>query len=358
MATKKTTTTHRSVAIVGAGMAGASAAVALHKAGHKVTLFEKSRGPSGRMSTRRTNDWQADHGAQYFTAKSPAFQSEVEAWCQNGWAAPWHGCIAKLDTTNVRSLAVKGARTEALKFEPTPPTPRFVGAPRMTSIVAAMVAPLTLNTQTTINNAQRVNDQWQLHSKEHGKLQETFDTLIWAIPRPQLAPFEERFPSHWQQVLNSIEFAPCWAVMAGFNNPVDLPFDGLFIGRPDDQLSEASPLSWVARTLSKPGRTGQETWTLHASYGFTQQHLNDTPEAMAERLSQAFQALGAPEPAWAIAHRWLYALAESTQPLDTNHLWDEESQLGVCGDWLTSGRVEGAWQSGSELASQMPHSPK
>jgi renalase len=357
MATKKTTA-HRSVAIVGAGMAGASAAVALHKAEYKVTLFEKSRSRSGRMSTRRTDDWQADHGAQYFTAKSVAFQAEVEAWCQKGWAAPWNGCIAKLDASNVPSLAAKGVRTEALEFESTPPTPRFVGTPRMTSIVAAMVTPLTLKTQTTINNAQRVNDQWQLHSKEHGKLQETFDTLILAIPRPQLAPFEESFPSQWHQVLNSVEFAACWAVMAGFNAPVNLPFDGLFVGRPEDNGPAASPLSWAARTLSKPGRTGQETWTLHASYGFTQKHLNDTPEAMAERLGQAFQALGAPGPAWAIAHRWLYALAESTQPIEANHLWDEETQLGVCGDWLTSGRVEGAWQSGSQLASKLLHSPK
>ena len=79
---------------------------------------------------------------------------------------------------------------------------------------------------------------------------------------------------------------------------------------------------------------------------------------MAEHLSQAFNLLGAPKPAWAIAHRWLYALAESTQPLIGDHLWDEASQLGVCGDWLTGGRVEGAWQSGSQLASQLLHSPR
>ena len=68
--------------------------------------------------------------------------------------------------------------------------------------------------------------------------------------------------------------------------------------------------------------------------------------------------LGAPRPKWALAHLWLYALAESTEPLATNHLWDESSQLGVCGDWLTSGRVEGAWQSGSQLAKHLFHSPK
>jgi renalase len=348
----------RTVAIVGAGMAGASAAVALQTAGLDVTLFEKSRGPSGRMSTRRTDNWQADHGAQYFTAKSPAFQTEVQIWCQKGWAALWEGRIAKLDLIKGRPQGKEGGTQDNLVFEPTPPTPRFVGTPRMTSIVASMLAPLALNSQTTIAGAQRVNGKWRLSSKEHGELSQAFDALVWAIPRPQLEPFEVLFPNSWQQTLSSIQFAPCWAVMAGFNSPLDLPFDGLFVGRPDNPQPGTSPLSWVARTLSKPGRTGQETWTLHASYGFTQQHLNDTPEVMAEHLSQAFNLLGAPKPAWAIAHRWLYALAESTQALTANHLWDEASQLGVCGDWLTSGRVEGAWQSGSQLASQLLHSPR
>ena len=339
----------RRVAVIGAGMAGASASVALHNAGLSVTLFEKSRGASGRMSTRRTDQWQADHGAQYFTAKSPAFESEVQAWCHKGWAAAWPGRIAKLDFSKTSAPG---------KFEPTPPTPRFVGTPRMTSIVAAMVAPLALSPQTTITGAQRVKGQWRLSSKEHGDLPEVFDALIWAIPRPQLAPFEWLFPNSWQHTLNSIQFAPCWAVMAGFDRPLDLPFDGLFVGRPDDQQPGPSPLSWVARTLSKPGRSGQETWTLHANHCFTQQHLNATPEAVAERLTQAFIALGAPTPAWTIAHRWLYALAESTSPLTTNHLWDESSQLGVCGDWLTSGRIEGAWQSGSQLAKQLLCAPR
>ena len=126
MATKQASTQRR-VAVIGAGMAGASASVALHNAGFAVTLFEKSRGASGRMSTRRNDEWQADHGAQYFTAKSPAFQAEVEAWRNKGWAAAWEGRIAKLDLTKATPPGEEGKAAQALRFEPTPPTPRFVG---------------------------------------------------------------------------------------------------------------------------------------------------------------------------------------------------------------------------------------
>ena len=38
-----------------------------------VSLFEKSQGVSGRMSTRSFADFEFDHGAQFFTARSNKF---------------------------------------------------------------------------------------------------------------------------------------------------------------------------------------------------------------------------------------------------------------------------------------------
>ena len=39
------------------------------------------------MSTRRGDDWQCDHGAQYFTARDPRFKAEVDRWLAAGVAA-------------------------------------------------------------------------------------------------------------------------------------------------------------------------------------------------------------------------------------------------------------------------------
>ena len=54
----------KTIAIIGAGLAGLSCATKLQAQGFKVEVFEKSRGPSGRMSTRNGKYWTADHGAQ------------------------------------------------------------------------------------------------------------------------------------------------------------------------------------------------------------------------------------------------------------------------------------------------------
>lgn len=65
------------IGIVGAGMAGLACAEGLAGLGHEVVLFDKGRGPGGRMSTRRlpTSAGEAhfDYGAQYFTVRDKNF---------------------------------------------------------------------------------------------------------------------------------------------------------------------------------------------------------------------------------------------------------------------------------------------
>ena len=85
------------IAIVGAGLAGLSCGTRLDQAGHGVALFDKGRGPGGRLSTRRmatpSGDARFDHGAQYFTARDPDFRWQVADWEGAGLAAPWPAAL-------------------------------------------------------------------------------------------------------------------------------------------------------------------------------------------------------------------------------------------------------------------------
>ena len=74
------------IAIVGAGISGLACARALADAGLNVQVFEKSLGVAGRMSTRRGELGQCDHGAQYFTARDAAFRAQVQEWIEAGAA--------------------------------------------------------------------------------------------------------------------------------------------------------------------------------------------------------------------------------------------------------------------------------
>ena len=75
--------------IVGAGLAGLTAARALEDAGHEVVIVDKGRGPGGRMATRRIGGATFDHGAQFFTVRDAAFAALVEQWLAVGLVREW-----------------------------------------------------------------------------------------------------------------------------------------------------------------------------------------------------------------------------------------------------------------------------
>jgi renalase len=332
------------VAVIGAGIAGLSCATALQQAGFQVHLFDKSRGPSGRMSTRRADDWQCDHGAQYFTARDSAFRAEVLRWQQDGAAALWDARLQVIDADGTRSL---GSTLE-----------RFVGTPRMSSPAASLAQSLNLTTGCTIAQLQRTDDGlWHLRSSEHGELEQRFDAVMLALPSPQVASLLQATPSLPQaasllqpsldklaELALGAAMSGCWTLMLRFAVAPDLPYDAAFINH--------GPLRWVCRNNSKPGRSGQEIWLLHASPEWSSEHLEQDADSVAALLIDAFAQLqsgpAGPAPdAWT-AHRWRYAQPQPA--LNLGCAWDADLKLGLCGDWLNGGKVEGAWLSGRALA--------
>ncbi len=329
--------TPQTIAVIGAGLAGLSCAQALLQAGHTVHVFDKSRGPSGRMSTRRAEDdngpWQCDHGAQYFTARDPAFRAEVARWQQAGVAALWNARLASFDGTAWTT--------------PATPLERFVGTPRMTSPAAWLVqhlgAPALAQWQTTVQRLDHTEGGWAITSAEHGLHSPRYSAVLLAVPAPQAVPLLAAVAPAGAALAASARMRGSWAVMLRFASPVVMPWEGAFIN--------TGPLRWVARDSSKPGRTGQETWLLHASAEWSEAHIEDSAEAVTTALLTAFAALGGPAPLAATAHHWRYA---DTEPaLTQGSWWDAQMRLGLCGDWLHGGKVEGAWLSGRALAQQV-----
>lgn len=317
-------------AVVGAGIAGLSCARALSASGVRVTVLDKSRGPGGRMSTRRGEGWACDHGAQYFTARDPQFQAELAHWQQAGVAAPWRPRL---------TVFGPGGRREALGGAGADLS-RYVGTPRMTAPARQLAEGLDLRLQATINALYRYDHGWELSTVEHGLLPEAFDGVLLAVPAPQAVPLLQPLAPALAALAGSARMQACWALMVRFDAPLDLDFDAAFVND--------GPLRWIARDTSKPGRAGMETWTLHASAAWSEAHIEDSPERVAAGLIDAFRALGGETPVVWSAHRWRYAVTESV--IEAGHVWRAEEGVGLCGDWLNGGRVEGAWLSGHALA--------
>ncbi|MGF6770020.1 renalase [Paraburkholderia sp. GAS199] len=320
------------VAVVGAGLAGLSCATILQEAGCRLRLFDSGHGPAGRMSTYRGDDWQCDHGAQYFTARDPAFQAEVTRWQTAGAAAAWNARLAILDAGSPPAL-----RDSTIE--------RFVGTPRMSAPARLLAQSLPLTTACTIGKVAREGQHWRLWSTEHGVIDDRFDAVVLAMPAPQAALLLDGAAAELATMARGVVMRACWALMLRFDERVPLAFDAAFVNQ--------GPVRWMARDSSKPGRSGPETWLLHANAPWSEENLDAPEEQVASALLSAFVQHGGPEPAAWTAHRWRYAdVAPDHDPVP-GYVWRAADGLGLCGDWLNGGRVEGAWLSGRALGHEM-----
>ena len=344
----------KQVAIIGAGIAGLSCATVLKNAGFGVSVLEKSRGVSGRLSTRivdktsLTEGWQCDHGAQYFTARDSLFNTEVQRWVSANVAQLWQ---PRLQVFDGNSFVPKQNDTE-----------RFVGYPRNSSPAKWLANSLNILPETTITSLQKQGKKWQISTKEHGQHTQQFDYVLLAIPAPQAAVLLQNAAPKLENLAASVKMQACFALMLNFKQSLNSQFDGLFI---NDGL-----ISWVACDSAKPGRLQpnnileasiNETWVLHASSQWSEAHVDDDKETVAQQMQTEFARLLSLAQSTVAArsatlqshalHRWLYADCENY--LTCGYQLDTQCNIGLCGDWLNGGKVQGAWLSGLMLAKQL-----
>lgn len=305
------------IAIIGAGMAGLTCASQLAKGGKDVVLFDKGRGPGGRMATRRAEvDGETlhfDHGAQYFTVRDGRFAAQVEAWDAAGVVARWPAAGA-------------GA---------------YVGTPGMNAPIRAMAETHDTRFGVRIENLARVENGWQLDGE--GVPDKVFEAVIVAVPAEQVGALAAPHTPQLAAMASKAISDPCWTVMVAFCGKLDAP----------DTLRKAGAIGWAARNSAKPGRSGEECWVIQGSPDWSRAHLEEDAADVTALLLDAFAAtLGTDLPPLrhAAAHRWRYAMSGGA---GEGAWWDTGQRIGACGDWLLGPRIECAFLSGYALAEKV-----
>jgi renalase len=314
------------IAIIGAGIAGIICAHALQKFGCSAAVLEKSRGIGGRLATRRTAEGDCfDHGAQYLTARQPAFQRMLQELELRRSADTW----APLDS-----------------FRATPPSrPWIVGTPGMSSLLTPLTTALDLHTQTSVTALSRSAAGWHLGT-DTGATLGPFDAVVCTAPAAQCQALFTDIPVI-QAALAQVRMAPCWAIMLRFTAALPVSFDA--------RRYEAGVIGWLARQSSRPGYSGKpHSWVVHASPAWSEDHLEESAEQVLAQLQQELEhLLGSRLPAisYVAAHRWRYAL--TTVPLGQSFLANEDGSLYAAGDWCLGARVEFAHASGEAAAAAL-----
>ena len=229
----------------------------------------------------------------------------MRAWVDAGVVASWDGRLVAIDGGDI-----------------TPKTgdvSRYVGTPDMNSLAAHLAEDLTVKTGSRVARVEETGDKFALFgtvypTEDVQPLGEGFDAVVINTPRPQVMDLFAGSNLTKTPVVPDVAPEACWTLVATYQSPVEVPFDGAFVN--NDPV-----LSWVARNSSKPGRGpqngerstagGTDCWVLHGSPRWSEANL-ETPRDEVEGLmlqaaAGALGHAGFAKPETVFLHRWKYA---------------------------------------------------
>ena len=316
------------VAVIGAGLCGAAAAAKLGQSDFQVTVFDKGRTVGGRMSSKGTHSGYLDMGAQYFTARSAEFQSQVQSWLKAGCAEVWN-CTTALLTYDEGHSALEISADRQL---------RYIGIPSMQAPVKALLEGTPVITDCRVYSLRRQQQSWSVLS-EAGETYTGFDSVVLTMPPVQAQQLLLQSGLAEVFIAEHALLEPCWAVAVRAN--ASLQGDAIFCQHPK--------LRFVSHQATKTGRYG--CYILHFNATFSLENLERPEEFWFKQAIEILQsALGVDEGVEPVAaHRWLYA-SQNAGLAPTGIIALPDQQLWAGGDWSYGGRVENAYLAGLDLA--------
>ena len=314
------------VAIIGAGFSGLVLAGELKNlGGFEVTFFEKSRGVGGRIATRYNQEWEFDHGAPFFEAKTEKFQVFLQKFIEDGIVTSWN---PKIVDEYGSEIPFNGRY--------------FVGMPKMNALPKNLSAGFDIKFETKICKMERKNDGWHLQD-DSSKTYSVFDFVVTSCPPQQafdILPDECLYKSS----LKNFEMLPKFVSLFGFENNFESDVNFSF---GIAQIAN-SKIEKVVCNHKKIGRNNKPSVVVYACDEWSLKNVEMEKElAEQELLAELKHLFGSFENSTFLqTHRWLYSQPKFKSELLS--LYDPNLQIISCGDWLSSGDIEGAFLSGME----------
>jgi predicted NAD/FAD-dependent oxidoreductase len=307
------------VVIVGAGISGLVAARRLVESDADVVLVDKGRSVGGRLATRRIGDATVDHGAQFFTVRTPAFQRQVDDWIDRGLARVWsHGF-----TTNDGH-------------------PRYVATSGMNSLAKDLATGLDVRCSTMVFGIRPGSDTdapWQVVIDD--ATVHDADAVIVTTPLPQAFALlvDSGIELAGSPVLS--DYDRTIALLATLDRPAAIP-------PPGGVQSPTPEIGFVADNHAK-GVSATPAITVHASATWSEAHWDDDLDTLRPALIElAGTWLGEATVLEAQVKKWRFATPRTPWP---EPCWIADGgTIVLAGDAFDGPRVEAAHNSGLAAA--------
>ncbi|MTV27574.1 FAD-dependent oxidoreductase [Nitriliruptoraceae bacterium ZYF776] len=322
------------VVVVGAGVAGLTAARSLVDAGLDVVVLDKSHRVGGRLASRSVDGVRFDVGAQFLTAKGPVMRDAVARWEAAGVLGEWFRGSPDLDADD-------GGDGH----------PRYRGTPDMRSLPEHLAVGLDVRTATPVTALTADAERWRIEvtARDGAAVPPTLpaDALVVTAPVPQALALLDaggvQLDDEVAGVLRARTYQPCVSVLAVCDRPTALPASGA--------LRRSDPPLWWLTDGRRKGLTDVDAVTLHAD-PVTSRVRYDDDRLVDDLLAAAQPHLGVrPRPVH--VHRWRYAVPDG-DGIDGDALATRApAPLVLAGDAFAGGRIEGAHRSGLAAAAQL-----
>jgi renalase len=314
--------------IIGAGFSAAVFSKLIKQS--NILIFDKGKGPGGRSSTRRiTNVGIFDHGLQFINSENKEFLNFLKKNLFS-WIKEWKGDFIDFDKNQKLTNDI-----------------RYIGINGNNDFVKQLIC-VNTNYQKELCKITKKFGKWILEFKD-GAL-EVADILILTIPA--------------EQCKNLIKYAKIDIKLKGCMEPnltTMVAFDkNLKISGSGFKFKKNSVLGWVANESSKlreANNPNLELWTLQSSLIFAQKNIQEyrlKKEQIMNLMINEFMNIFNIKNINIVhkdIHGWLYAY--KLEKFENNFFWNQEINLGICGDWMCGSTAESAWRSAKGLADQI-----
>jgi renalase len=310
------------IAIIGAGISGITLANNLKEIA-EVKIFEKSRGVGGRMSSRYSEKFSFDHGAQYFSARGREFQNFLQSFISSKDVLPWIGKVINIEDKKI---------TDHFWFET-----HLVACPNMNSLCKKMSQGLDITIGTEVATLTKKQDLWNLCDINNHDLG-SFNLVISSAPPIQT---KKLFGDYFN--IKEIAMQPCFSMMLGFEKKWQN--DWIFA------KVKNNPIKLIAINSSKPARNCDVTSiVIQTKKGWSLENIDSTSEDLQKILLENFTNLvgiSSKEASYISLHRWLYALVDE---VGGDIFFDQKNALAATGDWACDSRIEDVWIAANKLS--------
>lgn len=339
-----------SIAVIGAGLAGLTAEFYLKRAGYEVTLFEKSRGVSGRAATRwydRAGERvYVDHGANYFR--------------EEGAALPELLSILPSLTRDIQDISrpvwTFDKDDRITEGDPEQNTARKLTYPNGIAALGKLIVEAgDLHVQSEIRIGRIIHDsasgQFTLFDTDNTD-RGTYQQVVVAIPAGQAADLitASTMPNaeSLSAALRHASYRRCLSAVLGYERLIqDRPYYALV------NTDKTHDVSWIGWEHLKPGHvpTGISVLVVQMAGAYSLNHYEDDKSSTIRDVAQQVSRLldeDLNNPDFTDLQKWKFSQPDHT--IESHTVNGITTGLYFAGDYLRGGRVHLAAESGMEVA--------